>query len=46
LVREAIERHLPAQQLQVLQEAEASERSILQGMIERLRDGSSGEAAP
>jgi hypothetical protein len=36
-VRDAIERHLPAEQLDVLKEAEESERSILHDMIGRLR---------
>jgi hypothetical protein len=33
LVQHAIERHLPADQLRVLQEAEASERQFLGGLV-------------
>lgn len=37
VVQAAIERHLPAEQSIVLQVAEASERDILRGLVERLR---------
>jgi hypothetical protein len=46
LVEEAIERHLPAEQLRVLRAAEASERSVLLGLVERLREAGLPGAAP
>ncbi|MBS0642273.1 MAG: hypothetical protein JSS43_20600 [Proteobacteria bacterium] len=36
VVRDAIERHLPADQLDVLKVAEASERQLLHGIVDRL----------
>jgi hypothetical protein len=39
IVEEAIEQHLPDDQLQVLEAAEQSERSILRDMISRLNGG-------
>ncbi len=38
LVEYYIEKHLPTHQLQVLQAAEASERTLLAGMVAKLRD--------
>jgi hypothetical protein len=40
IVEQAIERHLPAEQLEVLEAAEQSERSVLRDMISRLDGGS------
>jgi hypothetical protein len=39
LVQDAIQRHLPASQLEVLQAAEASERAILGDLLKTARDG-------
>ena len=47
LVQDAVERHLPARQLQVLKAAEASERTILRDLVGKLqRDAASRTAAP
>jgi hypothetical protein len=39
IVEEAIERHLPPEQMAVLEAAEQSERTILHGLIQRLNGG-------
>jgi hypothetical protein len=39
IVRKAIERHLPADEFEVLKAAEESEQSILHDMVDRLRGG-------
>jgi hypothetical protein len=39
LVQQAIERHLPAAQFEVLQASEASERAILGDLLKTARDG-------
>ncbi len=44
LVKYYIEKHLPTHQLQVLQAAEASERTLLAGMVAKLRDLAAGAA--
>lgn len=46
LVQEAIERHLPARELQVLQAAEASERELLTNLVGMLRGATSGTVRP
>ncbi|MFT8246960.1 hypothetical protein [Roseomonas sp. BN140053] len=46
LVEQAIEAHLPAEQLEVLRVAEASERDTLLGLVERLRDTGLAEFTP
>ena len=39
MVRWAIERHLPAEQLRLLQIAEASEREQIQGLVGTITNG-------
>ena len=46
LVQEAIERHLPVRELEMLQAAEASERTLLTNLVGMLRGSITGTALP
>jgi hypothetical protein len=46
VVRQAIEHHLPADQLKILQTAEVSEREQIAGLVGRITGGDANEARP